>query len=135
MQAVTRALSEARTVLWPTRLQLQLLRIDSQRFQPLIERGSITITEAFRGSYAVFDIAAVLFLSLWIWRIWRFTISPSLNPEQPRELPYWIPVIGENKRFLNCLHLSILLHVAKTWIAGHTLSFVIRSQKLLNDAE
>lgn len=28
------------------------------------------------------------------WRIWRFSISPVFHPEEPRELPYWIPFIG-----------------------------------------
>jgi len=34
-------------------------------------------------------IAAVF--SLFVWRLWRFTISPLLHPDDPKELPYWIP--------------------------------------------
>lgn len=26
-----------------------------------------------------------------IWRLWRFTIRPLLNPDSPREVPYLIP--------------------------------------------
>ncbi|PYH86451.1 cytochrome P450 [Aspergillus uvarum CBS 121591] len=26
-----------------------------------------------------------------IWRLWRFTVRPLLNPDSPREVPYWIP--------------------------------------------
>ncbi|PVI04819.1 hypothetical protein DM02DRAFT_689708 [Periconia macrospinosa] len=25
------------------------------------------------------------------WRLWKFTIRPRLNPDEPKELPYWIP--------------------------------------------
>ncbi|KAL3431349.1 putative cytochrome P450 [Aspergillus tetrazonus] len=35
----------------------------------------------------------VLF-SLLTWRLWRFTISPTLHPEDPKEAPYWIPFLG-----------------------------------------
>ncbi|KAE8350519.1 cytochrome P450 [Aspergillus coremiiformis] len=37
-------------------------------------------------------IASVL--TLIFWRIWRFTIVPFLEPDDPRELPYWIPCHG-----------------------------------------
>jgi hypothetical protein len=36
---------------------------------------------------AVFTALSVL-LS---WRLWRFTIRPRLHPDEPKELPYWIP--------------------------------------------
>ncbi|CBF82894.1 protein CYP659A1 [Aspergillus nidulans FGSC A4] len=36
----------------------------------------------------------VLF-SLLTWRLWRFTISPTLQPEDPKEAPYWIPCINQ----------------------------------------
>lgn len=28
---------------------------------------------------------------LLLWRLWRFTIRPSLGTAIPKELPYWIP--------------------------------------------
>lgn len=35
------------------------------------------------------------FGAIWLsWRIWRFTIRPSFRPNEPKELPYWIPFIG-----------------------------------------
>lgn len=37
-------------------------------------------------------VATCIFISAWIsWRLWRFIIAPCLNPDDPRELPYWIP--------------------------------------------
>lgn len=112
MQAVTRALSEAGTIPGPPRLPLQLPMMSSQHIQPLLELDSIDTIETLRGSYAVSNIVAVLFLSLWLWRIWRFTISPSLHLEQPRELPYWIPEIDvQLYNPSHYLHLSVLVHV------------------------
>ena len=28
---------------------------------------------------------------LLLWRLWAFTIVPLLRPDEPRDLPYWIP--------------------------------------------
>lgn len=64
LQAANRALSEARTVLGPPRLPLRLPIMSSQHIQPFLELESITVTEALHGSYAVFNLATVLFLSL-----------------------------------------------------------------------
>lgn len=25
------------------------------------------------------------------WRVWKFHLRPSLHPEDPKELPYWVP--------------------------------------------
>lgn len=36
----------------------------------------------------IFTGAATLLLS---WRLWRFTIEPTMRPTEPKELPYWLP--------------------------------------------
>ncbi|KAI1312958.1 putative cytochrome p450 [Xylaria venustula] len=42
----------------------------------------------------------ILLLLLWTaWRLWRFNISPFLHPNEPKELPYWIPFIGHGFAF------------------------------------
>lgn len=28
---------------------------------------------------------------LLLWRLWVFTVLPVLRPDEPKELPYWIP--------------------------------------------
>jgi hypothetical protein len=33
----------------------------------------------------------LLVLGLLVWRFWRFTLSPKIYPNDPKELPYWIP--------------------------------------------
>ncbi|KAI0837162.1 putative cytochrome p450 [Hypoxylon sp. FL0890] len=40
-----------------------------------------------------------LLMALLAWRLWRFTISPNMYPDSPKELPYWIPVIGHGFAF------------------------------------
>jgi hypothetical protein len=37
------------------------------------------------------SITAAAVLALLLWRLWRFTITPALYPDDPKELPYWIP--------------------------------------------
>ncbi len=46
--------------------------------------------DSVAGSYlrTVLLVPPVLLLS---WRIWRFTILPILRPDDPKELPYWVP--------------------------------------------
>jgi hypothetical protein len=39
-------------------------------------------------------LAAVPLLLLVLWRVWSFTIVPTMNPDEPRALPYWLPFIG-----------------------------------------
>lgn len=36
----------------------------------------------------IFTGAATLLLA---WRLWRFTIEPTMKPTEPKELPYWLP--------------------------------------------
>ncbi|KAF2445325.1 cytochrome P450 [Karstenula rhodostoma CBS 690.94] len=42
----------------------------------------------------VFFAVAVAF-----WRLWSFTIKPWLHPEDPVDLPYWIPYLGHSLSF------------------------------------
>lgn len=34
------------------------------------------------------------------WRFWRFTVVPLLYPNEPKVLPYWIPVVGHTWAFM-----------------------------------
>ncbi|KAK0634373.1 cytochrome P450 [Bombardia bombarda] len=33
------------------------------------------------------------------WRVWMFTVKPWLRPDEPRDLPYWIPFLGHTVSF------------------------------------
>lgn len=45
---------------------------------------------------------ATLLLATWymLWRLWRFTIRPHLRPDEPKELPYWIPCECSHREYL-----------------------------------
>lgn len=45
--------------------------------------------------------AELLVLGLLIWRFWRFTLSPRMYPNDPKELPYWIPFVGHGFAFFH----------------------------------
>ncbi|KAI0859747.1 cytochrome P450 [Xylaria cubensis] len=45
------------------------------------------------------SIMLALFVTILLWRLWRFTISPLLYPDDPRELPYWVPFLGHLQPF------------------------------------
>ncbi|KAI2610572.1 putative cytochrome p450 [Hypoxylon sp. NC1633] len=47
----------------------------------------------------VFYVSALLSAAWAIWRAWRFTIYPILHPNEPKELPYSIPVFGHGPSF------------------------------------
>lgn len=36
-------------------------------------------------------VAVVVLVGLLLWRLWTFSILPALRPNEPKELPYWIP--------------------------------------------
>ena len=42
--------------------------------------------------------------ALFSWRAWRFTIQPWLHPDEPLEVPYWIPFLGHARAFLSNQH-------------------------------
>lgn len=44
----------------------------------------------YHGKWWIWFLAVVL-LPLLLWRLWKFTIRPRLHPDEPKELPYWIP--------------------------------------------
>ena len=35
------------------------------------------------------------------WRLWKFTIVPILFPNDPKQLPYWFPILGHGVGFFN----------------------------------
>ena len=51
--------------------------------------GSIN-PENVQLSYA-FSILSAISASVLIWRLWAFTVLPALRPNEPKEVPYWIP--------------------------------------------
>ncbi|KAL9078126.1 MAG: hypothetical protein Q9157_002953 [Trypethelium eluteriae] len=44
-----------------------------------------------------------------VWRLWAFTVKPALHPDEPKELPYWIPVLGA----IMCCGFSLFNHLKR----------------------
>lgn len=55
------------------------------------------LPEGMRNCMPVVATVSVLYLT---WRLWRFSISPALNPGRPRPLPYLVPCKAKNVPFL-----------------------------------
>ncbi|TVY90633.1 Beta-amyrin 11-oxidase [Lachnellula willkommii] len=51
-------------------------------------------TDKSPGYFTLENASTCVLLALITWRFWRFTISPFLHPERPKEFPYWIPCHG-----------------------------------------
>ena len=47
--------------------------------KPMVTWSLATVTFAFLGSL------------LLAWRLWTFVVRPWLNPDEPKEIPYWTP--------------------------------------------
>ena len=44
------------------------------------------------GSLDYIRISLPTLALAWLsWRIWTFTLKPTFQPREPRELPYWVP--------------------------------------------
>ena len=58
----------------------------------------IRLPESYRWR-STLAIAVFLGLSLVLWRLWTFTVRPWMNPDEPREVPYWVPC----KKLTSCV--------------------------------
>lgn len=62
--------------------------------QSLESRARLAIAALPPAYHGHLGLAGAVFglVTAWIvWRLWRFTVSPWLHPNDPPELPYWIP--------------------------------------------
>ncbi|KAL4918995.1 cytochrome P450 [Aspergillus aurantiobrunneus] len=46
-------------------------------------------------------------LCILAWRLWRFTIRPLLHPDEPKEVPYWIPCIKQFDHSRSPFHVTL----------------------------
>lgn len=53
----------------------------------------------FSSVFAYVFVPLTLFLS--VFRTWKFTIRPYLHPDEPRELPYWLPYFGHTFAYVS----------------------------------
>ena len=63
------------------------------------------VLSRFQGSsYAVSTTYALIasVLAVWdTWYIWTFIFSPELNPREPKQVPYLLPIAGHTVKFFN----------------------------------
>ncbi|KAL9109060.1 MAG: hypothetical protein Q9227_006300 [Pyrenula ochraceoflavens] len=72
----------------------------------------------------VLSQAVVCLLSvLVLWRAWRFTISPFLHPDRPKEFPYWVPFIAHGRAFF--LDSKGLLSKARSYLGDNKDPFAL----------
>lgn len=67
--------------------------MDSHSVTEALER-ELSHSALLKGAldHSSISIPALLSIGfLLLWRLWRFTITPWLYPNDPKELPYWIP--------------------------------------------
>jgi hypothetical protein len=83
----------------------------------LYEFRLVTLCEALPG---IIDsqwnfLVAITFVSYFLWRLWKFTLSPWLWPQYPVELPYSIPckLISLQARTVNAV-----LTCSSSWYAA-----------------
>ena len=57
-------------------------------------------------SFNVVLLVSPLFSALLAWRLWAFTIRPIWYPNEPKELPYWIPCRSLKRLVLFTLYLT-----------------------------
>ena len=92
------------------------------------------ITEALAGSLVSvtsgwispsLSISLLVFLVLLLpWRLWTFTVLPSLRPHDPKEVPYWIP--GE----LICHQIDLVVYLLRKYAVVIGISFVEVMEKV-----
>ena len=47
---------------------------------------------------------AGLSLAVLLWRVWSFNVRPRLHPDEPKDIPYWTPVLGHVVSFFRDSH-------------------------------
>ena len=78
----------------------------SSHFQPLIQSLPLAPYTAKHVVLSCLVVGAVLVL----WRLWRFSILPLFYPDDPIEIPYWIPGM-----FLFLMSTNPLLTTIRPW--------------------
>ncbi|KAI9043979.1 putative cytochrome p450 [Aspergillus affinis] len=81
------------------------------------------LTAALAPSNGLLFPIVALCLSLLLWRFWRFVIRPKLRPLDPKELPYWIPIVGHAAAFFNNSY--VLLRNGDKYFRGSKESYAV----------
>ncbi|KAM0802922.1 cytochrome P450 [Usnea florida] len=55
---------------------------------------TVVSTVSFHTSSLLSIVLLSSLVALLVWRLWVFTVIPALYPNDPKEFPYWFPIIG-----------------------------------------
>ena len=66
----------------------------------LLGKSFNAFSHASPSQYLIIGLSLCLG-ALLTWRLWRFTITPWLHPDEPVEVPYWTPFLGHARAFLS----------------------------------
>lgn len=64
------------------------LSATGRMFRDVALQHNLATHEPFRETIVI-SLAAIV--TLLIWRLWKFTVRPWLHPDEPIELPCWLP--------------------------------------------
>jgi hypothetical protein len=78
-------------LVWTSLFPLTVNMVAQAIFTSLKEVELVDLCKSQPGAI----ISCFAALCLLAWRLWRFTIQPLMAPNDPKELPYWIPVLGK----------------------------------------
>ncbi|KAI1159807.1 putative cytochrome P450 oxidoreductase [Nemania serpens] len=67
----------------------------------VVNRLDGTLSSVGHNYFPFANGVILLVVLLLAWRVWRFTITPMFYPNDPKELPYWIPIPGHLIGFFN----------------------------------
>lgn len=85
----------------------------------LLTQFTLIFTQPYQISFSICLLIAALTL-LGIWRMWKFTILSALKPNEPKEIPYWVPCKSaqSHELIIKVLHYSITLTLPMTSVLG-----------------
>ncbi|KAL4744325.1 hypothetical protein BDW72DRAFT_199706 [Aspergillus terricola var. indicus] len=72
--------------------------------QHLITAAGLNVQTYLASITISLQIGSAFLATLIAWRIWKFTILPLFRPDDPVELPYWIPYFGHAGAYLKDSH-------------------------------
>lgn len=59
--------------------------------RPICDEGALRLERKLNVPNICMLGLVILSLAWLLWRLWSFTVLPYFRPDEPKNLPYWIP--------------------------------------------